>query len=84
MPDSLRPWTIPMLGAGGLFVGGLAWYAWERVWIWRRLDLCAFAVDGKTLTTDGRFVGMKEAVGGRSWIDEMLGRPPGSGVRHLR
>jgi hypothetical protein len=45
MPDSLRPWTIPMLGAGGLFVGGLAWYAWERVWIWRRLDLGAFAVD---------------------------------------
>jgi hypothetical protein len=39
---------------------------------------------GKTLTTDGPFVGMKEAVGGRSWIDEMLDRPPGSGVRHLR
>jgi drug/metabolite transporter (DMT)-like permease len=34
-----------MLGAGALFVGGLVWYAWERVWIWRRLDLGAFAVD---------------------------------------
>jgi hypothetical protein len=45
MPDALRPWTILMLGAGGLFTGGLVWYAWERVWIWRRLDLGAFAVD---------------------------------------
>jgi hypothetical protein len=45
MPDSLRPWTIIMLGAGGLFTGGLVWYAWERVWIWRRLDVREFAVD---------------------------------------
>jgi hypothetical protein len=30
---------IVMLGTGGLFTGGLVWYAWERVWIWRRLDL---------------------------------------------
>jgi hypothetical protein len=28
-----------------LFAGGLVWYAWERVWIWRRLDLPAFAKD---------------------------------------
>jgi drug/metabolite transporter (DMT)-like permease len=34
-----------MLGAGGLFTGGLVWYAWERVWIWRRLTLLEFAVD---------------------------------------
>jgi hypothetical protein len=34
-----------MLSAGGLFTGGLVWYAWERVWIWRRLDLGEFAVD---------------------------------------
>jgi Domain of unknown function (DUF1772) len=45
MPDVLRPWTILMLGAGSLFTGGLVWYAWERVWIWRRLDLRDFAVD---------------------------------------
>jgi Anthrone oxygenase len=45
MRDALRPWTIVMLSAGGLFSGGLVWYAWERVWIWRRLDLGAFAVD---------------------------------------
>jgi drug/metabolite transporter (DMT)-like permease len=43
--DDLRPWAILMLSAGALFTGGLAWYAWERVWIWRRLDLRAFAVD---------------------------------------
>ena len=34
-----------MLSAGGLFTGGLVWYAWERVWIWRRLDLGEFALD---------------------------------------
>ena len=45
MPDAIRPWTIIMLGAGGLFAGGLVWYAWERVWIWRRLSLPEFAVD---------------------------------------
>jgi hypothetical protein len=45
MLEALRPWTIVMLGAGGLFTGGLVWYAWERVWIWRRLDLRDFAVD---------------------------------------
>ena len=45
MPGALRPWTILMLSAGALFTGGLVWYAWERVWIWRRLDLGEFAVD---------------------------------------
>ena len=45
MTDVLRLWTIPMLITGGLFAGGLVWYAWERVWIWRRLDLATFAVD---------------------------------------
>jgi hypothetical protein len=45
MPESLRPWTFVMLTAGALFTGGLVWYAWERVWIWRRLDLRGFAVD---------------------------------------
>jgi hypothetical protein len=34
-----------MLGAGGLFAGGALWYAWERVWIWRRLSLADYAVD---------------------------------------
>jgi Domain of unknown function (DUF1772) len=45
MSDSLRISTIVMLGAGGLFTGGVVWYAWERVWIWRRLALVEYAVD---------------------------------------
>jgi Domain of unknown function (DUF1772) len=45
VPDALRTWTIVMLGAGGLFTGGAVWYAWERVWIWRRLPLADYAVD---------------------------------------
>jgi hypothetical protein len=45
MSYELRFWTIAMLGAGGLFAGAVVWYAWERVWIWRRLALPEFAVD---------------------------------------
>jgi Domain of unknown function (DUF1772) len=45
MSASLRFATLVMLGAGGLFTGGVVWYAWERVWIWRRLTLEAYAVD---------------------------------------
>jgi hypothetical protein len=45
MTGALRPWAIVMLTAGSLFTGGLVWYAWERVWIWRRLDVREFAVD---------------------------------------
>jgi Domain of unknown function (DUF1772) len=45
MSPALRLSTIVMLGAGGLFTGGVVWYAWERVWIWRRLTLAAFAID---------------------------------------
>jgi Domain of unknown function (DUF1772) len=45
MSAALRLSTIVMLGAGGLFTGGVVWYAWERVWIWRRLELHAYAVD---------------------------------------
>jgi hypothetical protein len=45
MSVALRISTIVMLGAGGLFTGGVVWYAWERVWIWRRLALPAYAVD---------------------------------------
>ena len=41
MSAALRLSTIVMLGAGGLFTGGVVWYAWERVWIWRRLELLA-------------------------------------------
>jgi hypothetical protein len=43
MSESVRVSMIVMLGAGGLFTGGLV--AWERVWIWRRLDLYEYAVD---------------------------------------
>ena len=45
MPITLRPRAFVMLSAGTLFTGGLVWYAWERIWIWRRLDLSGFAVD---------------------------------------
>jgi Domain of unknown function (DUF1772) len=45
MSAALRLATIVMLGTGGLFTGGVVWYAWERVWIWRRLELVAYAVD---------------------------------------
>lgn len=45
MSTALRLSTIVMLVAGGLFTGGVVWYAWERVWIWRRLPLSAYAVD---------------------------------------
>ena len=45
MSAALRLSTIVMLGAGGLFTGGVVWYAWERVWIWRRLALPDYAVD---------------------------------------
>jgi hypothetical protein len=41
----LRLTTIAMLAAGGLFTGGVVWYAWERVWIWRRQTLPEYAVD---------------------------------------
>jgi hypothetical protein len=45
MSPALRASTIVMLAAGGLFTGGVVWYAWERVWIWRRLTLREYAVD---------------------------------------
>ncbi len=45
MSQALRLWTIVMLGASGLFTGGTVWYAWERVWIWRRLTLPEYSVD---------------------------------------
>jgi hypothetical protein len=45
MADALRLSTIVMLGAGGIFTGGIVWCAWERVWIWRRLTLLEYAID---------------------------------------
>jgi hypothetical protein len=45
MSDTARLSTIVMLGAGGIFAGGIVWYAWERVWIWRRLTLLEYAID---------------------------------------
>jgi hypothetical protein len=43
--DTVRISVIVMLGAGGIFTGGIVWYAWERVWIWRRLALLEYAID---------------------------------------
>lgn len=45
MLDALRLSMVVMLAAGGLFTGGVTWYAWEGVWIWRRLTLLDYAVD---------------------------------------
>lgn len=45
MSDTVRFTVIVMLGAGGIFTGGIVWYAWERVWIWRRLTLLEYAID---------------------------------------
>jgi hypothetical protein len=45
MSDTVRLSVIVMLGTGGIFTGGIVWYAWERVWIWRRLTLIEYAVD---------------------------------------
>jgi hypothetical protein len=45
MSSALRLATIVMLATGGVFTGGVVWYAWERVWIWRRLALREYAVD---------------------------------------
>jgi hypothetical protein len=45
MSDTLRVSVIVMLGAGGIFTGGIIWYAWERVWIWRQLTLLEYAID---------------------------------------
>jgi hypothetical protein len=45
MSDTLRVAVIVMLGAGGIFTGGIVWYAWERVWIWRQLTLLEYAID---------------------------------------
>jgi hypothetical protein len=53
MSAALRLSTLVMLGAGGLFTGGIVWYAWERVWIWRRLELLAYAVDFRRSTPSG-------------------------------
>jgi hypothetical protein len=37
--------TVTMLLTGGLFTGGVAWYAWDRVAIWRTVSLPEFASD---------------------------------------
>jgi hypothetical protein len=54
MSPALRLSTIVMLGAGGIFTGGVVWYAWERVWIWRRLELAAYAVELPPFPAQGR------------------------------
>jgi Domain of unknown function (DUF1772) len=65
-----------MLSAGGLFTGGLVWYAWERVWIWRRLDLSAFAVDFRRSVRKADpampilLVVCASAAGGFAWLAE--------------
>ena len=45
MSESARVSMIMMLGAGGLVTGGMVRYTWERICIWRRLDLHEYAGD---------------------------------------
>jgi membrane associated rhomboid family serine protease len=41
-------WTLLMLVSGGLFSGGVAVFAWERVPAWRRMPLTQFRADFAT------------------------------------
>jgi hypothetical protein len=41
-------WAIPMLLSGGLFVGGVALIAWERVPAWRVTDVVDFRTGSRT------------------------------------
>ena len=38
-------WTVVALLAGGVFTGAVSLFAWERVWLWRRMPSEQFAVD---------------------------------------
>jgi Domain of unknown function (DUF1772) len=40
-----QSWTIVALLAGGVFTGAISLFAWERVWLWRRMTIDQFAVD---------------------------------------
>jgi hypothetical protein len=42
---SAQLWTVVTLLAGGVFTGAISLYAWERVWLWRRMTLDQFVVD---------------------------------------
>lgn len=42
---SAQIWTIVTVAAGGLFTGAIGLFAWERVWLWRRMAVDQFAVD---------------------------------------
>jgi Domain of unknown function (DUF1772) len=44
----MNPWTILMVVSGGLFAGGAAGFAWERVPAWRRMALPRFRDDFAT------------------------------------
>lgn len=38
-------WAVPMLLAGALFTGGVTWFAWMRLPVWRRMPLGEFESD---------------------------------------
>src|SRR5438093_3665609 len=38
-------WTVVTLLSGAIFTGAISLFAWERVWLWRRMALDEFAVD---------------------------------------
>lgn len=42
---SAPAWTVVTLLAGGIFTGAISLLAWERVWLWRRMPIEAYAVD---------------------------------------
>jgi hypothetical protein len=38
-------WTIVVLLPGAVFTGAVSLFAWERVWLWRRMSIDQFALD---------------------------------------
>jgi Domain of unknown function (DUF1772) len=42
---SAQIWTVALLLSGGIFTGAIALFAWERVWLWRRMAVDQFVVD---------------------------------------
>jgi hypothetical protein len=42
---SSQAWTMLTVVAGGVFTGAISLFAWERLWLWRRMAIDQFAVD---------------------------------------
>lgn len=42
---SVQGWTVVTVLAAGVFTGAISLFAWERVWLWRRMPVDEFVVD---------------------------------------